>query len=595
MNYLSNLGFGGKQSLPEDLYTNNVEEICKFSQASDEAQIKAQNGKLGQVQVRAISGAAGLIKGYTGVDLAKTGWVGTQLEGTVEVIDRTAQEAIKKGKEQLETVEKAQKRFQYEIQDIRKLQDEINTELKLMDGINRIKSVYEKRYTNEPNHQGLKELQTLCADYGKELRDNMKKYGELIDNVKRNSEKTPNLLTQTILLPEGGKIYDRDEAAKSLTPYCQVFSPNVTTLEASERFAKGEKLLEEIMGGERTLPPTDTAEAQEELCNITWALMKQAIDDQQGFYEGTFVLEDPQNFLFNYLKKNPGYYLRPSTHFEGRSDNNHGGVDVLNGKMPAEKRTLLFGIIDNPPIPNIPKKLLFIKPENYSADPRVPLDYVLHGSELLKSKYNKFSNPKFDEGPGMRKERVPSDIKREFDKIVDCLKGGLRNAPSLFSDLKLDKSSLKLFDFDVAKLNGGLWGVAYMSRFVDAVKSAEKKNIPVPAELDLSMFTTEAGKIKNPQLCTGREVYLGNRFAKNIIPYHGENLVSTNVDMEKFKTTVNKFTTKGDWVRFQGQFHPDKYADRSNKLRDEFGIRSKKDATEILRLVDAMRRRRGFA
>src|SRR5207237_1243773 len=138
------------------------------------------------------------------------------------------------------------------------------------------------------------------------------------------------------------------------------------------------------------------------------------------FTEGTFVLDDPDARLFNFLQKNKDVYDRPSTHYEGRSRKEHKGIDVFNGLMPAWKRTILFEQFET----RDGNRMLFIKPENYSAK-LTSTDAFWHGLELIAAKWRKFWYPGSDDAVDMRKERVPDDCLKAFNDVLKFLNKGV--------------------------------------------------------------------------------------------------------------------------------------------------------------------------
>jgi hypothetical protein len=120
--------------------------------------------------------------------------------------------------------------------------------------------------------------------------------------------------------------------------------------------------------------------------------MSLAIEKKQGFQEGAFVIEDESDHLYNFLLSSGGAYKRGSSHFHGRvPDKLQNGIDIFNEQLPAGKRTFLFERIENMEKPDLPKHVLFIKPENYSArmEKDASYDFVMHGAEFAIAQYNK--------------------------------------------------------------------------------------------------------------------------------------------------------------------------------------------------------------
>jgi hypothetical protein len=101
---------------------------------------------------------------------------------------------------------------------------------------------------------------------------------------------------------------------------------------------------------------------KEEICAFLWYLMSIAISDNKGFYDGMFVLTDPDSKIFNLLKASPGVYVRVSTHFTESSNRwRHYGIDLRNMGLPAKKHTLVFAQRAN--------GTLFLKMEEHGCPP----------------------------------------------------------------------------------------------------------------------------------------------------------------------------------------------------------------------------------
>lgn len=55
---------------------------------------------------------------------------------------------------------------------------------------------------------------------------------------------------------------------------------------------------------------------QKVLASLIWGLFHFAVQKEQGFDQGTLVIEDPEQILFKFLLSSEQAYLRPSTHFQ---------------------------------------------------------------------------------------------------------------------------------------------------------------------------------------------------------------------------------------------------------------------------------------
>lgn len=317
-----------------------------------------------------------------------------------------------------------------------------------------------------------------------------------------------------------------ERATYDLETYCKITNPASLTMSESISLIKDGKDLYNKIIGDGCSPSQDPEISQIELASLSWYLMDIAIQKGEGYIQGAFLIEDPEKKLYQFLCDSPGYAcgMRKSSHFKDRSPKDTGpfsyivkssvqhGVDVINGKLPSDKRTILFGMVENAPFLKemIPDTVLFFKPENFSAFVTTARGYdaAHHTLEYGVSAYNKAMSPGSDDLPTMRKERIPSEMVKDFGKIIDYIQGH----PDEFNKeafLPKDDSERQLLDLGQAPKNAKLWGISYMYHFLENVRS-----VPV----------SEAGKAKLHELIdnllnkitlldhcdrrTGREVYL---------------------------------------------------------------------------------------
>jgi len=242
--------------------------------------------------------------------------------------------------------------------------------------------------------------------------------------------------------------------------------------------------------------------------------MSQAIKGGQGYEEGTFVIEDPEGRLYSYLMSAPNGYERDSSHYKGRSAPKHRGVDIFNGKMPAHKRTLLFEKVTNPDFKGMPAQVLFLKPENFSADKSQAYDFAMHGVEFVAAQSNKLFYPGSDDLESMRKERVPAKELKEFNQLINILEkyepeeGNTQewlNKALGENDLGPLKNNLSFAKIkECAKRDG----ICFMSRFINYIQDYAEKGGEMPAAFDADSLV---GMFKEYDLAdrrTGREVYI---------------------------------------------------------------------------------------
>ena len=150
---------------------------------------------------------------------------------------------------------------------------------------------------------------------------------------------------------------------------------------------------------------------------IIWALYGIAGNDlKKGFFtEGTFVVEDKDHRLFNFLRSVPGAYKRISSHFKDYKTQ-HYGLDIPN--LPCLKQHILFG--------QTAQGYMFIKPENHGIGTLG--DALMHGQEFVVAQARKqpylrslLGLTSDDETPGFRKERIQQDILRTYNLLLQRL------------------------------------------------------------------------------------------------------------------------------------------------------------------------------
>lgn len=288
-----------------------------------------------------------------------------------------------------------------------------------------------------------------------------------------------------------------------------------------------------LRGQAATIPTRNQEEYLRSIISIIWFLYSQAIENNQLFDEGTFVLEDlgwrVNTFLMNYIQtfggtvsgavfkdprklnspivtfkqpltqtiqdpplhwsNNPYGYPRESSHYHvSQRTFRHYGIDIRFGNsselplLPASKRHILFGKIDND------RQLLFIKPENYGLYYKDGMLY--HGVELVESKLRKFGvTPKSDDDPSYAKERIPAAFLNDF--AIEVAASGLPNdrQKELINLAMQDNWGIKILYFDALLAN---------ERF----QALEKKY---------------AQLYKHLRLRSGREVILTNQDLQNIL------------------------------------------------------------------------------
>ena len=201
------------------------------------------------------------------------------------------------------------------------------------------------------------------------------------------------------------------------------------------------------------------------IVSIMWYLYSEAINKQQAFIDGSFIILDPDLKLYNFLmyyartynktltgtnrdplshkSDNPFAYSRDSSHWkETQSLWSHYGIDIRFQEdqtsqplLPTGKSHILFGIVALEPVPR-----LFIKFEdngiyggsNLSNTLANGWELVRHGLNYIQSRvpkqekkmapwlYDKLLKPIFgsDEGPEARREHTTVTFVRGCDAIL---------------------------------------------------------------------------------------------------------------------------------------------------------------------------------
>lgn len=309
------------------------------------------------------------------------------------------------------------------------------------------------------------------------------------ENSTRSSKKSFSAAHSSVVASPCPVAASKESQVKPIEHDC--LRGDMDAAKVQELIDKGKDLMAQIRNGIVKKPSDKIEEAADQLAAITWFLMDAAIKKKQGFKEGTFVIDDSDMLFYNFLRKSPPSILgkRSSSHFVERAAE-HFGLDVLNGKMPGQKRHINFALIDS----RKPKEkiLLYFKPENWSpfASTAWGSDILMHGFEYLASLRRKGTDA--DDQPGMQKERVPHKTITTFIKIVGQMDS--RN---------IDKNCR--FPLECALVEAKRWGVAYMHDFIKTHFSSQP-NLSSELSSLLQDFSESISGLDNLEERTGREV-----------------------------------------------------------------------------------------
>jgi hypothetical protein len=488
----SNLSPSSSSELqPPDLenFKVNAQAIINFPEDGS-AQIKSFHGRLGR--------GDGFLRYYNRQ-------VGTQLHETILVITQTFVAAYSIFEETYLQV-KQQTTREEQIKHLRPLCDALIQEMNLLEGLGHIQQVYNERYQDIPSKEGLTGLNALYEFRKLSIEEHSQHYQQLIQFLKEASGDV-DPLTDSLIFPQTNSNVTTAEAAKSLSPYCQMYCPGISSNKAFELIRKGQILMREILNNDREASD-DAKQAENELLQITWFLKYCALKKNQGAHEWSLAIEEDKK-LYAFLMSAPGIYERASSHYVGRSkpstgystwvtkSSSHYGVDIENELMPANKRTILFGLVDATPDG---QKILFFKPENFGT--QGPWDLLSHAIEFGESVGKKARAQGEDDLPGMQKERVPDNTKKAFTALLTHIQDNLDTYEPFLSKIDPNKEIDLKKAMDLAKL----WGIAYMYRFITVIGSSEG----CPREFNkFSIAVKETlQSLDHLDKRTGKEIYL---------------------------------------------------------------------------------------
>lgn len=350
---------------------------------------------------------------------------------------------------------------------------------------------------NDKHEQNQKTLENHIT----ELETLIKHCSEIVSN------RGERCLSRNFFFQDPNKESSLEEITSCFEAFCEHTCPGAPRDEIEQMLNDGKQLTTKILNGSaEAVSPT-----LREVASIIWFLTEKAIDQNQGFEEGTFVIEDDNDHLYHFLMSYEDHYERLSSHYKNRTNGTHYGLDLFPERennqifLPALKRTLLFGKADNRDGKN-PKHVLFIKPENYSAKSDELQDLACHAYEFFVAQVRKSTNPGADDAMIWHKERVPNNVLNAFSQILDNQDFSFERKKTLMSDAKK-------------------WGISYMYDYVqDLTKDLHDCNESKHSESDqlkeacdqfdetLKFDFRESGIMNNRQLPhldkrTGREVY----------------------------------------------------------------------------------------
>jgi len=196
--------------------------------------------------------------------------------------------------------------------------------------------------------------------------------------------------------------------------YCKDFNVGYHHQTAWDDAKEGLRFYQKILVGKTIEPSKDN------LRKICWGMMAHAIEDGEGFENGTFTVADPGYRLFKLFTSCSESYGRASSHFNKRAiptsegdwmGYSHFGVDIEN--LPPNMQTVLMGMIEM----KDDKEITYIKLEDWGADMYIKSfekfkHFFFHSFGFLTSQYKRFMET--NQVSGDRKEHM----KPKHKKIV---------------------------------------------------------------------------------------------------------------------------------------------------------------------------------
>lgn len=356
-------------------------------------------------------------------------------------------------------------------------------------------SIRESFYNDIHNRKSLLELDKQLEYIQRELLKN----------------KESNLKDARMLADEAAKLTDEIYKKYNNPKLCN-FSDLYNNPEKLKKhlIEKGAALDRRIRAGERATISGDREVANMEVGALVHYLMTKTKDDPfinkkedkiTEFTEGTFLIHDPKHKIRSFLNSHQNAYDRVSSHYVGRSDTWHKGIDVCNNILPADKRTIVYAGVKNSD-EDVNQEYFYLKPENYGTDFwNNPIDFMYHGIEFIEAQINKILYPGCDDKSDMRKERVPAKVIKNFTTLLN-----LWDTCEYRFDLKQEYKNSKEVLRQAKK-----YGISYIERYLKYFKEeVENKKIGGSSIEDAKKLIRNIRKYykraQNNHIRTGREV-----------------------------------------------------------------------------------------
>jgi len=280
----------------------------------------------------------------------------------------------------------------------------------------------------------------------------------------------------------------------------------------------GLEILNELIRG--NLPESRTAEEKSKnVAALSWALFYLAIEKEQPFDQGSFVIEDQHGTIFRYLSDPRISYPRPSSHLnllKKETQSSHFGIDFqgcflsdgLDWKpycpsswitgmwfkelpiLPTQKAHLLFGRMASGENTYLKTDHVFIKFEDHGLGTATGLfGHTLDYLQMTKGlNLRMISQPNW--GRFVRVERVDSGIIYLFEQVLS------------------EYYSSHPKEFEDAAMKAHEYGIRYMITEINRIIKLHPHEMPVSLRIPITRFNEglERRKLDHLDARTGNEV-----------------------------------------------------------------------------------------
>lgn len=206
---------------------------------------------------------------------------------------------------------------------------------------------------------------------------------------------------------------------QKLNDYIDLNCPNIEKEEVQGFLKKYEILIKHFEN--RTENLISETEKKDFFISFVWGNMANAVENNQGFVQGTFVFEDPDYRITNFFRSIA--YRRISSHFKGRRIPLNerlswlfSGYGVDAETLPAGHKTALFASVNA--LNN--KHYSFLKIEEHPFNITKPIDCIKHSWRYIATRPRVWGLPFFrsEEEQEYREEDPPIEYMIEFKNLL---------------------------------------------------------------------------------------------------------------------------------------------------------------------------------